>query len=164
MTFSAACQGIGLGTINACINGCSGWIVRHSEKATGKSPGGGRNDRFGARARFACLCGAVIMAYVELPETYRSHNSSARSFRSGAQAQAANLSLTADAKPVSAKSPEDGLVEVPGGSQITRSRIWSARYSDARIESDRIVIVGFCHPQVTKAAPSTTNRFLMSWL
>ena len=32
------------------------------------------------------------------------------------------------------------------------------------MESDRIVIVGFCEPPVTKLLPSTTNRFLMSWL
>src|SRR5262245_31519411 len=47
---------------------------------------------------------------------------------------------------------------------MLRCFICSARCSEARIESDRIVIVGFCHPQVTKLEPSTTNRFLMSWL
>src|ERR1700749_3046296 len=41
-----------------------------------------------------------------------------------------------------------------------------ARYSDARIDSDKIVIVGFCHPALVNCAPSTTNRFLWScdWL
>src|SRR6266702_2521698 len=39
-----------------------------------------------------------------------------------------------------------------------------ARYSDARIDNARIVIVGFCHPALVKLAPSTTNRFLWSWL
>ena len=34
----------------------------------------------------------------------------------------------------------------------------------ARIDRARIVIVGFCEPPVTKLLPSTTNRFLMSWL
>ena len=32
------------------------------------------------------------------------------------------------------------------------------------MESARIVMVGFCQPQVTKLAASTTKRFLMSWL
>src|SRR4051812_7286400 len=39
-----------------------------------------------------------------------------------------------------------------------------ARYSDARIDNARMVIVGFCHPALVKLAPSTTNRFLWSWL
>jgi len=39
-----------------------------------------------------------------------------------------------------------------------------ARYTEARIDSARIVIVGFCQPALTKLAPSTTNRFLWSWL
>lgn len=43
-------------------------------------------------------------------------------------------------------------------------RICSARYSDARIDSARIVIVGFCHPPLAKLLPSTTNRFFISWL
>src|SRR6185437_2161515 len=43
-------------------------------------------------------------------------------------------------------------------------RICAARCSEARIDSARIVMVGFCQPQLTKLAPSTTNRFLMSWL
>ncbi len=43
-----------------------------------------------------------------------------------------------------------------------RWRICSAKYSEARIDNAKIVIVGFCHPQVTKLAPSTTNKFLMS--
>src|SRR5437867_13201618 len=44
------------------------------------------------------------------------------------------------------------------------ARNCSARYSDARIDNDRIVSVGFCDPPVTKLLPSTTNRFLTSWL
>src|SRR3954469_15157919 len=32
------------------------------------------------------------------------------------------------------------------------------------MDSERIVRVGFCQPQVTKLAPSTTKRFLTSWL
>ncbi len=40
--------------------------------------------------------------------------------------------------------------------------ISSARCSEARMESARIVMVGFCQPAVTKLAPSTTKRFLMS--
>lgn len=43
-------------------------------------------------------------------------------------------------------------------------RICSAKYSEARMESAQIVIVGFCEPPVTKLLPSTTKRFLMSWL
>src|SRR5262245_5325250 len=43
-------------------------------------------------------------------------------------------------------------------------RSCSAMYSEARIESDIFVRVGFCAPPVTKLPPSTTKRFLMSWL
>ncbi len=42
-------------------------------------------------------------------------------------------------------------------------RIWSAMWSEARIDNDKMVIVGFWYPPVTKLLPSTTNRFLMSW-
>jgi hypothetical protein len=37
-----------------------------------------------------------------------------------------------------------------------------ATCSDARMDTAKIVMVGFCHPQVTKQAPSTTSRFLIS--
>src|SRR4051812_15530653 len=43
-------------------------------------------------------------------------------------------------------------------------RICSATYSEARIESARIVSVGFCDPPTTKLLPSTTKRFFTSWL
>src|SRR5881396_2406853 len=52
----------------------------------------------------------------------------------------------------------------PAESHRFPARICSARYSDARIDNDRIVSVGFCEPPVTKLLPSTTNRFLTSWL
>src|SRR5438445_151327 len=43
-------------------------------------------------------------------------------------------------------------------------RISSAMYSAARIESARMVSVGFCEPPETNELPSTTNRFFTSWL
>ncbi len=50
----------------------------------------------------------------------------------------------------------------PTNVQTVPLLISSARCSDARMDSARIVMVGFCQPAVTKLAPSTTNRFLMS--
>ncbi len=32
------------------------------------------------------------------------------------------------------------------------------------MESEVSVMVGFCQPELTKLLPSTTKRFLMSWL
>jgi hypothetical protein len=43
-------------------------------------------------------------------------------------------------------------------------RISSAIYSADRIDSARIVSVGFCEPPETNELPSTTNRFFTSWL
>src|ERR1019366_8258070 len=48
--------------------------------------------------------------------------------------------------------------------QIVPWRICSARCSEARMDNERMVIVGFCQPHVTKAEASTTYRFLISWL
>src|SRR2546425_10621879 len=61
-------------------------------------------------------------------------------------------------------SPRRNGQKGPQGPQISRFRIWSARYSAARIESARMVRVGFCEPDETNELPSTTNRFLISWL
>src|SRR5579885_2117243 len=48
--------------------------------------------------------------------------------------------------------------------QIALVRICSARYSEERMASARMVRVGFWHPPETNELPSTTNRLRMSWV
>jgi hypothetical protein len=57
-----------------------------------------------------------------------------------------------------------GREKQKGAPHTFPARICSARYSEARMESERIVMVGFCDPPVTKLLPSTTKRFFTSWL